>query len=110
MRERPEYPVTIQDIQNESFDGFDTLVTLGTLEHLKEPWEFLRGLSPTVKELVASVPCIPTKHFNEWHLHDFTKDGFLSSLRELGWTIEHTAEQDESGLPHPTYLLVYAKR
>lgn len=99
-----------KDIQDETFEGFTTLVCLETFEHLKEPWKFLENLHPTVKEIVISVPCIPTKHFNEWHLHDFTIESFKEGIRERGWNIIHEARQDESWLPKPTYIMVYATR
>jgi 2-polyprenyl-3-methyl-5-hydroxy-6-metoxy-1,4-benzoquinol methylase len=98
------------DIEKERFDGFTALVCLETFEHLKEPWEFLKGLSQTVKELVLSVPCIPTKHLNEWHLHDFTVNEVREGLNKLRWQINNEALQDEPGLPCPTYFLVYATR
>lgn len=99
-----------RDIQDETFDGFTTLVCLETLEHLERPWSFLKELSPSVTELVLSAPIIPTKHFNEWHLHDFTKADILDGLKEQGWRIKHWATQNEDGLPSPTYLLIYAIR
>lgn len=99
-----------KDIQNETFDGFDALVTLETVEHLQRPYDFIKGLSSTVKEIVLSVPCIPTKHFNEWHLHDFTREEMVTFLKEQGWKVEAEATQNEPGLPSPTYLLVYATR
>jgi hypothetical protein len=100
-----------KDIQTYSFQGFTTLVCLETFEHLKDPWGFLRNLSLSVKELVLSTPIIPTKHFNEWHLHDFTEKEILNGIKELGWKIERTAYQDEDQfLPNHTYILVYATR
>lgn len=107
-KQRPYY--IKRDIQEEPFDGFTTLVCLETFEHLPKPWDFLKNLSKTVRELVLSTPVIPTKHFNEYHLHDFTTDEVRNGLKELGWTIKSEAYQDESWLDKPTYLLVYAQR
>lgn len=98
------------DIEKERFIGFDVLVSLETIEHLKEPWAFLDRLSKDVKELVISVPIVPTKHFNEWHLHDFTEAEVLEKIKALGWTIVEMAYQNEDALPKPSYLLVYAIR
>lgn len=105
-----KYAVVEGDIQNQTFDGFTTLVCLETFEHLKEPWKFLDGLSKTVKELVLSTPIIPTKHFNEFHLHDFTQKDVVDGLKDRGWKIQSVAYQDESFLAKPTYILVYATR
>lgn len=99
-----------KDIQNETFDGFDAIVSLETIEHLQDPYAFVKGWSQTVKECVISVPCIPTKHFNEWHLHDFTQDDARKLVRDAGFTISSEAFQDEDGLSKPTYMLIYAKR
>ena len=99
-----------QDIQNETFDGFTALVCLETFEHLEKPWEFLEGLAPSVKELVMSTPVIPTKHFNEFHLHDFTLEEVREGLKARGWTIQNEAFQDEEMFAKPTYALFYATR
>lgn len=96
------------DFQDEDFDGFSTLVSLETIEHLERPFDFLKGLSLTIKELAISVPIIPTKHTNSWHLHDFTETEIKEKVTELGWTIKHDAYQEENGTR--VYLLLYATR
>lgn len=109
-RDYPHLEVREGDIQNESFEGFEALVCLETFEHLQDPWAFLDQLAPSVKELVLSTPIIPTKHFNEWHLHDFTMQEVRDGLDVRGWKIEGEAYQDEEMLPKPTYGLFYAIR
>lgn len=99
-----------KDIQEETFDGFDAVVSLETIEHLDDPEGFIKGWSKTVKECVVSVPCIPTKHFNEWHKHDFTQDEARKLLTNAGFKIKAEAFQDEDGLDKPTYILLYATR
>lgn len=99
-----------KDIQCETFEGFSSIVSLETIEHLPDPKAFVSGWSKTVRECVISVPIIPTKHFNEWHLHDFTKEEARALLTNNGWKIEAEAYQDESGLAQPTYILLYATR
>lgn len=99
-----------KDIQNETFEGFDAIVSLETIEHLDDPHKFVQNWHSTVRECVISVPIIPTKHFNEWHKHDFTKEQAKSLLTTNGWKIEHEAFQDEDGLTKPTYILLYATR
>lgn len=99
-----------KDIQGETFDGFTSLVCLETFEHLQSPWEFLGGLSSTIKEIVLSTPIIPTKHFNEWHLHDFTEDEVKNGMQSLGWNIEQVKYQDEQMLSKPTYIWIYATK
>lgn len=96
------------DIESKTFEGFDTLVSLETFEHLKDPVGWLGRLSSDVKELVLSAPVIPTKHQNPYHLHDFTAQELLNVLRASGWEVLETAHQAE-WQPNAV-LLVHARR
>lgn len=107
-RDAGRHLVVERDIQDETFHGFTSLVCLETFEHLERPWDFLKGISQTVREIVLSTPIIPTKHLNEWHLHDFTKEEVLNGLMAHGWEIRHYATQEEGGVT--TYILIYATR
>lgn len=97
-----------RDIQDETFDGFDTLVSLETIEHLVDPYAFLENLSTTIKELVISVPIIPTVGSNEFHLHDFTDEGIQKTITDLGWTIQDKMYQEDNG--RVIYIELYATR
>lgn len=96
------------DIEQERMAGFRAVVSLETLEHLKDPWGWLGRLSPDVRELILSVPIVPTKHYNQYHLHDFTETEIRYGLANLGWRITDTEYQDE-GQPKAV-LLVRAER
>lgn len=53
----------------------DVSLCFETLEHIPDPARLARQLLQTSRRLViASVPTVPTKHANPWHLHDFTVD------------------------------------
>jgi SAM-dependent methyltransferase len=68
-------------------DGFDTIVTLETLEHLEDPAGQLghfRGLLRSGGVLVASVPVTPSMDANPHHLHDFTPRTFRRLVQSLG--------------------------
>lgn len=90
----------IDDIESEEFvEAFDDselsrmtrgLCCIETVEHLKNPAAFLRTTAMNYSCAVFSVPCVPTKHVNEYHLHDFTYEGFLMVLEAAGWkVVEH---------------------
>lgn len=64
-------------------DGFDTIVSLETLEHLERPAAFfarLVGLLRPAGVLIASVPTTPSVDLNPHHFHDFS----AASFRRLG--------------------------
>jgi hypothetical protein len=53
----------------------DVSVTLGSLEHFRDPAEVARKLrETTARAIVVSVPTQPTMDANHFHLHDFTYD------------------------------------
>lgn len=96
------------DIEQQQYHGYDVLVSLETLEHLKEPIRWLKMLSGDIKEMVLSVPIIPTKHANEHHLHNFSDTEIVNVLDALGWRIVDRKYQDE--FVKDAVLLVYAVR
>ncbi len=67
--------------------GFDTIVSLETIEHVPDPSslvEHLVGLLRPGGVLVASVPVTPTTDINPHHLHDFTSRSFRRMLEAHG--------------------------
>lgn len=53
----------------------DVTVCFETLEHVKDPAHLAQVICHTTRRaIVVSVPVEPTKHLNEHHLHDFTRD------------------------------------
>ena len=90
----------IGDIEAFSFDGFGTVVSFETIEHLREPGRFLGRLRATT--LLASVPIVPTMHYNPHHRHDFTRLSFHVMLQSAGWRIAEEHLQS-----HPTRDNVY---
>ena len=68
-------------------EGFDSIVSLETLEHLDDPRRFLAGLVAMLRPggvLIASVPTTPSVDVNPHHRHDFSERGFLRMLAALG--------------------------
>lgn len=53
----------------------DVTVCFETLEHVKDPARLAQVIAATTRRAIAvSVPVVPTKHVNPYHLHDFTTD------------------------------------
>lgn len=85
-RERSPYMAFYkEDITARTFQGYDVLVSLETIEHLVDPWTWLRKLD--CKYLVMSTPIIPTMSRNPYHLHDFTKKEIDAALKTAGFEI-----------------------
>ncbi len=60
-------------------DGFDTIVSIETIEHLPDPERFVSRLTHLIRpggRIVASVPITPSVDANPHHLHDFTARSF----------------------------------
>jgi len=73
------------DLWEPTFE-YDVAVCFETLEHLADPLRFVAVLKRARRAIAVSVPTVPTKHFNEHHLHDFTVDqisGWLSGYGDL---------------------------
>jgi SAM-dependent methyltransferase len=76
--------------------GFDTIVSIETIEHLPTPEVFVARLVAMLRPggvLVASVPTTPSVDANPHHLHDFSERSFRRllaphGLRELGALVQ----------------------
>lgn len=76
--------------------GFDTVVSLETIEHVPDPRGLLERLTQMLRPggvLVASVPVTPSTDLNPHHLHDFTATRFLRMGRECGLEPAHELPQ-----------------
>lgn len=71
----------------------DALVCFETLEHLDDPAAVIRRLPLRVRDIVASVPIVPTVGWNDWHRTDFTKDSFRELIESGGFEIIHEIHQ-----------------
>ena len=63
----------------EDADGFDSIVSLETVEHVPDPGAFVARLGRLLRPggtLIASVPTTPSVDLNPHHLHDFTERSF----------------------------------
>ena len=80
-------------------EGFDSIVSLETLEHVAAPGALLSHLAGLLRPegiLIASVPTTPSVDLNPHHLHDFSEKSFRQlvkrhtcGLREIGVFRQH---------------------
>ncbi len=65
----------------------DALVTAETLEHLQDPFAFLRKAETRgFRRIIATFPSFKTTHFNPHHLHDLKTSDVQAMMAESGWT------------------------
>ena len=73
--------------------AWDVSVCFETLEHLENPQHLADQVAKAKRLVIVSVPTRPTKHFNEYHLHDFTVDDVLTMF--AGCEVLHLEDQSE---------------
>lgn len=62
--------------------GWDVSICFETLEHVKDPQRLARVMSRATRLVIVSTPTQPTKHFNPYHLHDFTVDQVIEMFAD----------------------------
>lgn len=72
---------------------WDVTVCFETLEHVGNPKHLAKQVARAKRLLVVSVPTRPTKHFNPYHLHDFTVDDVLDLF--AGHELLHLQDQPD---------------
>ena len=80
----------VPDLEDpDCLDGmlFDTLVAIEFLEHLKDPNAFVQYWQKRVWRIVFTVPGIPSKDSNPYHLHDLHNDWIESHFLQspISW-------------------------
>ena len=74
-------------------EPFDVAVCFETLEHLQDPLHLVSVVKQAQRLIVLSVPTRPTKHFNPFHLQDFTVDDILNMFGDC--SLIHMEDQPE---------------
>ncbi|MBA3820324.1 MAG: class I SAM-dependent methyltransferase [Deltaproteobacteria bacterium] len=67
--------------------GFDTVVSLETIEHVDDPDKLIVRLIAALRPggvLITSVPTTPSADVNPHHLHDFTEASFRAMVERYG--------------------------
>jgi len=94
-----------KDLNEYSGEGehWDVSVSFETMEHIEDPIKFSQTLKQATKKIILSVPTIPTKHLNQYHLHDFNVDDILSIFKD--WHLIHLESQPEEY----AHIFVYSR-
>jgi 2-polyprenyl-3-methyl-5-hydroxy-6-metoxy-1,4-benzoquinol methylase len=72
---------------------WDVSVSFETLEHVRDPQRLAENLMLAKRLIICSTPTRPTKHMNDYHLHDFTVDDVIALFD--GWELRHIEDQPE---------------
>jgi 2-polyprenyl-3-methyl-5-hydroxy-6-metoxy-1,4-benzoquinol methylase len=73
--------------------SWDVSISFETLEHVEDPASLARLLKQARRLVILSTPTRPTRHFNPYHLHDFTPDEVLGYFDD--WELLHIEDQPE---------------
>ncbi len=68
-------------------EGFETIISLETIEHVPEPASFVAHIRKLLKPagvLIASVPVTPSTDANPHHLTDFSERSLRALFRGMG--------------------------
>jgi len=82
----------------EDAEGFDTIVSIETIEHLPDPEGFVERLVGLLRpggHLIGSVPITPSVDANPHHLHDFTDRSFRRLIGRHGLEVLDALVQDQ---------------
>jgi len=71
----------------------DVFVGFETIEHLRDYTAYLKVAKSARKWIIMSVPVVPTKHINPWHLHDFEPGQLQALLEDETWEHYQTVQQ-----------------
>lgn len=86
----------------EDAEGFDTIVSIETIEHLPDPAGFVDRLVPLLRPggvFVGSVPTTPSVDANPHHLHDFSERSFRRLFAGRGLEeVDHFVQDQPFGL------------
>jgi SAM-dependent methyltransferase len=79
----------VMDFSDSKF--YDTIVSLETIEHLKEPVSFIQKMYLLLKKggmLIASAPVTLSTDVNPYHLSDFTASSFRQLFDPMDFQVE----------------------
>ena len=80
---------------------YEVFVGLETIEHIDPLEAYLAAAKKAIPTIVISTPIIPTKHFNPYHVHDFTKESLEALFSD--WKVVHYEPQVDPVIGFDTY-------
>lgn len=72
---------------------FDVFVSFETIEHLPDYQNLLDIARMAKRWILMSVPIVPTKHMNPWHLHDFAQGELPTYVEDGNWKLFDAFQQ-----------------
>lgn len=87
--EHPRHTFIQADLQTwrPAFE-FDVAVGFETIEHLEDYGTYMEWVRRARRYIIVSVPIIPTKHENVFHVHDFERDDLVQLVtRDDEWRL-----------------------
>lgn len=79
-----------------TFDpGFEYDIAIGyeTLEHLEDYENYIKVLKRAYRMIFMSVPIVPSKHINHFHVHDFTFEDVPELICDDNWQLHQALQQ-----------------
>lgn len=73
--------------------NFDVFVSFETIEHIKNYKNLISAGKNASTWFICSVPVIPTKHMNPYHLHDFKPLEMQSIVQDEEWKLYDYVQQ-----------------
>jgi SAM-dependent methyltransferase len=66
---------------------FDVAVGFETIEHLENYQTYIQWVRRSKRYIIVSVPIVPTKHDNVFHVHDFGRDDIIQLVTADEWRL-----------------------
>jgi hypothetical protein len=73
---------------------FDVFVGLETIEHLHDYTAYVQACKRSKRTIVLSTPIVPTKHVNDFHFQDFTRQQIEDLFSD--WTVADYEQQTDT--------------